>query len=161
MSLSIITTGGTIDKIYYDAKSDYKIGEPQVTKILQRAGATLETEIIPVLRKDSLEITEEDRALIRRSAEQAQGDKIVITHGTDTMVQTGLALKGIAGKCIVLVGAMYPAEFRNSDADFNLGAAIAAAQILPEGVYILMNGQVFDPEHCVKNVAESRFESRK
>ncbi len=160
MSLTIITTGGTIDKIYYDAKSDYKIGDPQASKILQRAGSTLKTDIVSVLRKDSLEITDQDRALIRRSAEQAQGDKIVITHGTDTMVQTGMALKGIPGKTIVLVGAMYPAEFRNSDADFNLGAAIAAAQILAEGVYILMNGQVFDPEHCVKNVAESRFEAR-
>jgi len=160
MTLTIITTGGTIDKIYYDAKSDFKIGEPQAPQILARSGASITTHLLPLLRKDSLDLDDSDRALIRTAVQNCPSEKIVITHGTDTMVQTGMALKGIAGKTLVLVGAMYPAEFRNSDADFNLGAAIMAAQLLPEGVYIVMNGQVFDPDQCVKNIAESRFEVR-
>ncbi|AFU98216.1 asparaginase domain-containing protein [Simiduia agarivorans] len=158
MSVTIITTGGTIDKIYYDAKNDYHIGQPQAPKILERAGVTLDTPLIPLFRKDSLDITDEDRALIRSTVEQQPGHNIVITHGTDTMTKTGVFLQGIKGKTIVLMGAMYPAEFRDSDAVFNLGAAIMAAQTLPEGVYIAMNGRVFNPAKCVKNVAENRFE---
>lgn len=160
MSVTIITTGGTIDKIYFDAKNDYHIGTPQAPKILERAGVTLDTPLIPLFRKDSLEITDADRALIRDAVQQQSGDKIVITHGTDTMAKTGEYLKGIAGKTIVLMGAMYPAEFRDSDAVFNLGAAVIAAQTLPEGVYIAMNGRIFDPANCVKNIAENRFEER-
>jgi L-asparaginase len=158
MSVTIITTGGTIDKIYYDAKNDYHIGQPQAPKILERAGVTLDTPIIPLFRKDSLDITDADRALVRKTAEAQTGHNIVVTHGTDTLTKTGLALKGIKGKTIVLMGAMYPAEFRDSDAVFNLGAAVMAAQTLPEGVYIAMNGRVFDPGNCVKNVADNRFE---
>lgn len=158
MSVTIITTGGTIDKIYFDAKNDFHIGQPQAPKILERAGVTLDTPIIPLFRKDSLEMTDADRALVVEAAKTAEGTKIVITHGTDTMAKTGMALKGIRGKTIVLMGAMYPAEFRDSDAVFNLGAAVMAAQTLPEGVYIAMNGRVFDPERCVKNIAENRFE---
>lgn len=158
MSVTIITTGGTIDKIYYDAKNDYHIGQPQAPKILERAGVTLDTPLIPLFRKDSLDITDEDRTLIRKTVEEQPGHNIVITHGTDTMTKTGVFLQGIQGKTIVLMGAMYPAEFRDSDAVFNLGAAIMAAQTLPEGVYIAMNGRVFNPAHCTKNVAENRFE---
>jgi L-asparaginase len=95
-----------------------------------------------------------------KTAISTSGDKFIITHGTDTMTATGQTLKGIEGKTIVLVGSMYPAEFRDSDADFNLGAAFMAVQTLPHGVYIVMNGCVFDPDKCTKNVAESRFESR-
>ena len=158
MSVTIISTGGTIDKIYYDAKNDYHIGQPQAPKILARAGVTLDTPLISLFRKDSLDITDDDRALLRKTIEEQRGTKIVITHGTDTMAKTGTYLKGIAGKTIVLMGAMYPAEFRDSDAVFNLGAAVMVAQTLPEGVYIAMNGRVFDPERCVKNIAENRFE---
>jgi L-asparaginase len=119
---------------------------------------TLDIPIIPLFRKDSLDMTDEDRALVRDAVENAEGKKIVITHGTDTMAKTGIALKGISGKTIVLMGAMYPAEFRDSDAVFNLGAAVMAAQTLPEGVYIAMNGRVFDPERCVKNIEKNCFE---
>lgn len=158
MSVTIITTGGTLDKIYYDAKNDYHIGEPQAPKILARAGVTLDTPIVPLFRKDSLDITDEDRALIYQTVLTSTATKIVITHGTDTMAKTGCLLKSISGKTIVLMGAMYPAEFRDSDATFNLGAAIMAAQTLPEGVYIAMNGRIFDPEKCIKNIDQSRFE---
>jgi len=161
MTLCIITTGGTLDKIYYDAKNDYHIGEPKAPKILARAGITLPITLIPLLRKDSLELTDTDRALIRSTVAESSSDKFIITHGTDTMTATGQTLKGIEGKTIVLVGSMYPAEFRDSDADFNLGAALMAVKILPNGVYIVMNGCVFDPDECIKNVAESRFELRK
>lgn len=160
MSVTIITTGGTMDKIYYDAKNDYHIGQPQAPKILERVGVTLDTPLIPLFRKDSLDITDEDRALVRKTVEEQTGHNIVITHGTDTMTKTGAALKNIPGKTIVLMGAMYPAEFRDSDAVFNLGAAVMAAQLLPEGVYIAMNGRIFNPETCVKNVAENRFEEK-
>ena len=158
MSVTIITTGGTLDKIYFDAKDDYHIGPPQAPGILKSAGVTLDTALIPLLRKDSLEITADDRALIRNTVEQQTGKSIVITHGTDTMAETGVALNGVVGKTVVLVGAMQPAEFRDSDAIFNLGAAVMAAQTLPEGVYIAMNGRVFDPNNCKKNLTKKCFE---
>ena len=158
MNVVIITTGGTIDKIYFDAKDDYHIGKPQAPAILQRAGVTLDRPSIALLRKDSLELSKEDRVLIRNTEIAQDAKCIVITHGTDTLTKTAVELRGIKGKTIVLVGSMSPAEFRDSDATFNLGAAVMAAQILPEGVYIVMNGQVFDPEHCRKNVVEGRFE---
>jgi L-asparaginase len=113
---------------------------------------------MPLLRKDSLDISEQDRQLIRTAIEELLGRRIVITHGTDTMVKTALALQGLPAKTIVLVGAMQPAEFRDSDAIFNLGAAVMAAQTLPEGVYIAMNGRVFNPTNCVKIRSENRFE---
>lgn len=160
MSVTIITTGGTIDKIYFDAKDDFHIGAPKAPSILERAGVALDTPMLPLFRKDSLELTDEDRAAIRATVEDQAAKCIVITHGTDTMTKTGIALKGIAGKTVVLVGSMTPADFRDSDAVFNLGAAVMAAQTLPDGVYIAMNGRVFDPAHCVKNLSKSCFELR-
>ncbi len=156
--LTIITTGGTIDKIYFDALSQYSVGSPQAELILQEAGATLPHRIVPLLRKDSLELTHGDRLLIRETVE-AQVDRcIVITHGTDTMRETALALEGIAEKTIVFTGAMQPASHRASDAEFNLGMAVAAAQCLPAGVYLALQGRIFQPGNVRKNRAENRFE---
>jgi L-asparaginase len=158
LKLKFITTGGTIDKVYFDAKSEYEVGSPQIVEILKEAHATFEFELESLLRKDSLDMTEEDRQLIRRKIEADPCPRIVVTHGTDTMIQTAKALRGIPDKTIVLTGSMQPARFKSTDAAFNVGVAIGAAQVLPPGVYIAMNGQVFDPEKARKNAAESRFE---
>ena len=158
--IEILTTGGTIDKIYFDAKSSFQIGDSPIAELLKEANLTIEVKVSEVLRKDSLEMTDDDREQIRQVAEESDSQQIVITHGTDTMVQTGCALQGIAGKTIVLTGAMQPARFRSTDALFNVSAALTAAQTLPPGVYIAMNGQIFDPQTTRKNVEENRFEAK-
>ncbi len=158
MKIKFFTTGGTIDKIYFDAKGEYAIGEPQVSTLLADVNIGFEFEIESLLKKDSLDLTDADRALIRERVTAEMATLIIITHGTDTMIQTARALKDISGKTIVLTGAMQPARMRVTDAGFNLGTAIAAVQTLPAGVYIAMNGRIFDPENSRKNVAEHRFE---
>jgi L-asparaginase len=158
MKLHIITTGGTIDKVYFDAQSEYQVGSPQITEILHEAQVTFEHSIESVLRKDSLELTDADRALIRQRVEAAPCDRILITHGTDTMVQTALALAHLPGKTVVLTGSMQPARFRNTDAVFNIGVAIGALQCLPAGVYLAMNGRLFAPGRVRKNVERHVFE---
>lgn len=158
MKIKFLTVGGTIDKIYFDQKSEYQVGDPLVDKVLQRANVVIEYEVESILRKDSLEMTNEDRVLIRKAVESSQIDRLVITHGTDTMVDTAIALSGVVDKTVILTGSMYPAEFRDSDAIFNIGCAVTAAQTLPSGIYIVMNGRVFDPANVRKNVAMNRFE---
>lgn len=156
--IQIFTTGGTIDKVYFDALSEFQIGNPQVGRVLADAGVVDDYAVQSLLRKDSLEVTEQDRAQIRAQVQSCAASKVLITHGTDTMVDTGLALLGIEGKTIVLVGAMQPAGLRVTDAEFNIGFAWAALQTLPEGVYIAMNGRVFDPRKARKNRAAHCFE---
>lgn len=158
MLIEIMTTGGTIDKIYFDAKSSYEIGEPQIGDVLREANLTIDYRITPLFRKDSLDISDSDRDLIRNSVAGSAVDKIVITHGTDTMIKTAQCLQGIVGKTIVLTGAMQPARFRFTDAIYNIASAITSVQLLPEGVWIAMNGQIFDPEASRKNVEMNRFE---
>ncbi len=158
MHLEIFTTGGTIDKVYFDAKSTFEVGEPQILEVLREANLSIDYRVTPLLRKDSLELTDGDRAQIRQSVARSTARQIVITHGTDTMTETAGALTGITGKSIVLTGAMQPARFRFTDAVFNIASAMMAAQILPEGVYIVMHGKVFDPATTRKNVEMNRFE---
>ncbi|MEE8553137.1 MAG: asparaginase domain-containing protein [Desulfobacterales bacterium] len=158
MRLKIYTTGGTIDKVYFDKKSDYQVGDPQAGGVLERANVVIEYEVESILRKDSLDLTEQDRKLIRQTVESSPEDHIVITHGTDTMIETAKTLQDVEGKTIVLTGSMYPARFRDSDAVLNIGCAITAAQILQPGVYIAMNGRIFDPLSALKNVELNRFE---
>ena len=158
MKLTFITTGGTIDKIYFDSKSEYEVGPPQVAELLRDVNATFEFEIQSVLRKDSLDMTEADRQLIRDRVAGAATERVVVTHGTDTMIEPARTLRGIPGKTIVLTGSMQPARFRVTDAEFNLGAAVAAVQTLPPGVYIAMNGRIFDPMRSRKNVPNHCFE---
>ncbi|WP_457630264.1 asparaginase domain-containing protein [Oceanithermus sp.] len=157
--VQIFTTGGTIDKIYYDAKDDYAVGEPQIGRLLEEARVNFPYRVRVLLQKDSLEMTADDRRLIREAVAASPARRVLITHGTDTMVETARELGGIPGKTIVLVGAMQPARFLGSDAEFNIGFAAAAVQLLPEGVYIAMNGQVFEPDRVRKNVAARRFEA--
>lgn len=158
MKIKFITTGGTIDKVYFDAKSEYEVGPPQVAELLRVAGVTFDYEIESLLRKDSLEMTEEDRRLICDRVRADAHERVVITHGTDTMVQTAKALQAVVGKTIVLTGSMQPARFRVTDAEFNLGAAVAAVQVLPPGVYLAMNGRIFTPGNVRKDAVNHRFE---
>lgn len=155
----VITTGGTIDKIYFDAESDYQVGEPVIGDLLRQMGVAFDFTVESAMRKDSLDITEADRQLIRNRVQTAASDHILITHGTDGMVTTGLALVGDdARKRIVLTGALQPAAFAGSDAIFNIGCAIGALQCVDPGVYIAMNGRVFPVENVRKNRERNRFE---
>jgi L-asparaginase len=156
--LLIITTGGTIDKIYFDDKSDYQVGEPQISQILNAMHVAFDFEVTALMRKDSLHLTEADRQLIRATVQAATSRHVLITHGTDTMVETAAVLDDVPDKTIVLTGALNPARFRDSDAIFNIGCAVGAVQALPPGVYIAMNGKVWDPRHVRKNARENRFE---
>jgi L-asparaginase len=159
LTIKILTTGGTFDKVYFDALSEFHIGEPMAGELLEEANVTFSYAIESILKKDSLEITQEDRELIRNRVASVKESKILITHGTDTMVDTAKSLQGIENKTIVLFGSMQPARMRYSDAMFNLGIAIGAVQILPTGVYVAMNGQIFNPHEVTKNRAEARFET--
>ena len=156
--LLVVTTGGTIDKVYFDDKSDYQIGEPQIGRILQELGVAFRFTVIPILRKDSLHISAEERALVRSTILAQPARHVLVTHGTDTMVETARVLAGIDGKTIVLTGALNPARFRGSDAEFNVGTAVGAVQTLPAGVYIAMNGRIWEPSRVRKNAAANRFE---
>jgi L-asparaginase len=156
--LLIITTGGTIDKIYFDDKSDYQIGEPQISQILHAMHVAFDFEVTALMRKDSLHIGDKERQLIRATVAASDASHILITHGTDTMVETAAVLKDLDDKTIVLTGALNPARFRDSDAIFNIGCAVGAVQSLPAGVYIAMNGKAWDPEHVRKNRRQNRFE---
>ncbi len=158
MKLHVITTGGTIDKVYFDAKSEYEVGEPQVVEIFTEAGITFDYTVESLLRKDSLELTEEDRQHIRERVLASPSGRILITHGTDTMAETALALRDISGKTIVLTGAMKPARFRGTDAIFNIGTAVGAVQSLPPGVYLAISGRIFDPARVRKNWERQCFE---
>ena len=154
-----ITTGGTIDKIYFDALSQFEVGESQLQTILGEALVEFDFDIVPLLQKDSLEIDDDDRARLRDFIAADDGKYYVITHGTDTMPETAEALKDLKGKTIVLTGALTPARFRTTDAVFNVGMAVAAVQTAREGVYIAMSGQVFEAGAVRKNRAENRFEA--
>ncbi len=158
MKIVFVTTGGTIDKIYFDRKDRYEVGDPQVSEVLREANVSLEWEVIQLLRKDSLDLTGEDRRLILETIRSHPHDRFVVTHGTDTMIETGLALREAGDKTIVLTGAMQPARFRMTDAVFNIASAVTAVQILGRGVYIAMNGLIFVPERARKNVEANRFE---
>jgi len=157
--LHIFTTGGTIDKIYFDAKSEYEVGEPQIGEILREMGVTFPFEITSVMRKDSLDMTGMDRELIRKAVQQCPEEHILITHGTDSMTETAVVLQDIPDKTIVLTGALNPARFRGSDAMFNIGGAVAAVQSLKFGVYLFMSGRVFQARKVRKNREKNRFEA--
>lgn len=157
--LLVLTTGGTIDKVYFDATSEYEVGEPTVPLVFREAGVALPWRLQALFRKDSLELDEADRAEIRRVCEAAEESRILMTHGTDTMSVTAEALRGIEGKTIVLTGALAPARFRVTDAVFNLGLALGAVQSLPPGVYLAMNGTVFPAGAVRKNKEAGRFEA--
>ncbi len=156
-SIFLLTTGGTIDKLYFDALSEFQIGETIIARLLDLARVTYPHEVREVMRKDSLDLTDADRALIVEAVRAAPSNRIVITHGTDTMTQTAAALAGIPGKTIVLVGALSPARMAESDAAFNLGMAFATAQVANPGIYITMNGTVFRADEVEKDRTKGAF----
>ncbi|HMA10665.1 MAG TPA: asparaginase domain-containing protein [Steroidobacteraceae bacterium] len=158
--ITVLTTGGTIDKQYFDALSQYQITDTMVARLLEVARVKLPFQIVEVLRKDSLELDDQDRAKLVAAARTARHDRIVITHGTDTMTTSAAALAAVPAKTIVLVGALTPARFAESDAPFNLGMAFAAAQLAPPGVYITMNGTVFPADQVVKDRERGAFVPR-
>ena len=156
--LTIVATGGTIDKVYFDDKSTFQIGTPQIGEILNALGVAFTFDVIPLLRKDSLHIDDNDRDLVRRTIAAQPHRHVLVTHGTDTMVETAQVLRAIPDKVIVLTGALNPARFQGSDAVFNIGCAVGALQTLPDGVYIAMNGRIWDPARVRKNREANRFE---
>ena len=158
-SIRVLTTGGTIDKIYFDAKSQYQVGHPQIEDILSDVNVQVAYSVESLFMKDSLDITNTDRLEILRHVEAAEEDRILITHGTDTMVDTAHVLARVSGKTIVLVGSLSPSRFKGSDAEFNVGFALAAVQLLPPGVYIAMNGLAFAHDEVHKNREANRFET--
>jgi L-asparaginase len=158
MLIRFITTGGTIDKVYFDALSQYEVGDSPLRQILSEGLVDIEYDIVALLQKDSLELTADDRVQLHDFIANDAAQHYVITHGTDTMPQTAEALAAIPGKTIVLTGALTPARFRTTDAVFNVGMAVAAVQTCSPGVYIAMNGQVFPAGQVRKNRAENRFE---
>lgn len=158
MFIQIFSCGGTIDKVYFDAKSEYEVGEPQISQIFKRANVTFEFAINPIMQKDSLDMTDEDRTEILKQVQDCPHSHILITHGTDTMPDTAKVLDSVEGKVIVLTGSMTPSRFEASDAEFNIGCAVGALQSQQVGVYIAMNGRVFDGTQVRKNREQSRFE---
>ena len=156
--VKIFTTGGSLDKGYSTRESAFLVQRPQIEEVLQGANVNFEYEIESLLRKDSLEITDHDREMIFQRVSRDPATRILITHGTDTMALTGVRLLDIEGKTIVLTGAMQPAAFKRTDAHFNIGFAAAAVQFLPTGVYLAMNGELFDPTRVKKNMELDRFE---
>ncbi len=158
MKIKIFSVGGTIDKVYFDSLSTYQVGSPSIREILEHLPIAFEYEIESLLRKDSLDMDDSDRQMVRQAVERETCTKVLITHGTDTMIETGKVLTGITGKCIVLTGAMEPAHFTSSDAVFNIGVAVGALNSLADGVYLAMNGRLFDPNRCRKNRDRHMFE---
>ena len=157
--IQIFTVGGTIDKIYFDAKSTYEVGPPNIGEILAGLSLNPDFEVTSLMQKDSLEMTDEDRQLVLEAVQSSAATRIIITHGTDTMVKTANVLSAVADKTIVLTGALEPARFKTSDAMFNIGSAITAVQTKQPGIYITMNGEVFDYDKVVKDVEQNRFVS--
>ena len=159
MNIRIFTTGGTFDKVYFDALSEFRFADPVVGSMLEEANVSFDYEVESLMQKDSLDMDDRDRDRIRAAVENCASDRILIIHGTDGMVATARALSAIGAKTVVLFGAMQPARMRQTDAMFNLGFAAAAVQLLPRGVHLAMNGCIFDPHKVAKNRARERFEA--
>ncbi len=160
MKIKFLAVGGTIDKVYFDALSKYEVGESNIHDILKNGRVNFEYEVASLLKKDSLDMTDEDRQLVLNAVKKEPWKHIIITHGTDTMVETARVLDKITDKVIVLTGAMEPAKFKTSDAVFNLGLAVAAVQTLTPGAYIAISGRIFAPGNVRKNRKLKQFEEK-
>jgi L-asparaginase len=159
MNIKIIVTGGTFDKDYDVVNGGLSFKETNLHEMLKTGRCTQDIDIETVLLKDSLDLTENDRKKIVERCRRARQDRIIITHGTDTMVETARILaQKVSGKTIVLTGAMVPIRFARSDGLFNLGCSLAFVQLLPHGVYISMNGNYYEWNNVVKNKQMGRFE---
>ena len=160
MQIKILITGGTIDKAYNELTGELTFGTSNLDEMLERSRLTIDIDTEVLFLKDSLDMNDEGRNLILSKCLECSEDRIVITHGTDTMVQTAKLLGDqIKNKVIILFGSMIPYSINNSDALFNLGVALSAVQNKTNGVYIAMNGQVFDFDKVEKNKALGIFEN--
>lgn len=160
MKIVFIQTGGTIDKDYPRTTKGwaFEFGEPAVIRILEKLNPSFEYEIITACQKDSLEITEIDRENIAKIIKQNPSSKIIITHGTDTMIETGQFLaKTINDKVVVITGGMLPERFSNSDSSINLGSAIGAVNNLEKGIYIAMHGIVKSANKIKRDQLTGKF----
>jgi len=159
MSIKIILTGGTIDKHYNESNGELDFEETHIPKLLALGRNRADIEIEQAMLVDSLDMTDEARQKILELCKASLQSKLLITHGTDTIVKTATVLgKAKLNKTIVLVGAMIPFVFKHSDAVFNMGFALGAVQCLPHGVYVAMNGKVFDWNTVTKNREQGIFE---
>lgn len=150
MAIRLLVTGGTFDKEYDEIQGTLFFKDTHVPRMLEKGRCRVDVSVRTVMMVDSLEMTDEDRLLIARQCNRADEDRIIVTHGTDTMVDTaGVVAREVEGKTVVLTGAMIPYAFGSSDGLFNLGSAMGFVQSLPPGVYIAMNGQCF-PWHRVR-----------
>ena len=159
MSIRVLVTGGTFDKEYDEIRGALFFADTHLPELLRQGRCRLDVEIRTVMMVDSLELTDADRELIAQNCARAPESRIVITHGTDTMVETARVLAAkVPGKTIVLTGAMVPFAFGSSDGLFNLGSALSFVQVLPAGVYLAMNGRWFPWDDVRKNRESGRFE---
>ena len=158
-TLRLIVTGGTFDKQYDELNGSLAFGTTHVEDVLRRGRSEVPLTVEVLFLKDSLDLVDADRARIVGAAEASDERRIVITHGTDTMVESARALAAAdLDKTIVLTGAMIPYAFGSSDGLFNLGSALSFAQVLPPGVFIAMNGRVFPWDNVAKNRERGVFE---
>ncbi len=156
--IQLFSTGGTIAKKYDEISGELIFDDDHIQKMLIQGRCSASIEVTSILSKDSLEMTDFDRDIIFRACQDTFASKIIITHGTDTMVQSAKKLSTIYDKTIVLTGAMIPYAFKNSDALFNLSGAISAVCTLPNGVYICINGEIFLWNNVIKDIKKGRFE---
>ena len=159
MAIRILVTGGTFDKEYNERTGQLYFKQTHLGQMLERGRSRVPVTIDTLMMIDSLEMSEADRALIVRRCTEAPEDRIVITHGTDTMTETAAAIaRKVTNKTVVLTGAMIPWAFGSSDGLFNLGSALSFVQVLPVGVYLAMNGKYFPWDRCRKNRERGEFE---
>ena len=159
MKIRLLVTGGTFDKEYDEITGQLFFKDTHVREMLRLGRADLDLEIRTLMMIDSLEMRDLDRELVLKSCMEPGCERIVVTHGTDTMPDTARYLgERVSGRTVVLTGAMIPYTFGSSDGLFNLGCALAFAQVLPRGVYVAMNGRAFDWRTVRKNRATGRFE---
>jgi L-asparaginase len=157
----IFVTGGTFDKNYNELTGQLFFKDSHLPEMLKLGRSNLDVQVRTLMMIDSLNMTDEDRQIILRQCRRAPESRIVITHGTDTMVETaGVLARGISDKTVVLTGAMIPYKFGSSDGLFNLGSALAFAQTLPPGVYVAMNGRYFAWNRVRKNRKTGMFEEQ-
>ena len=159
MTIRILVTGGTFDKEYDEIRGRLFFHDTHLSQLLEQGRCALDVEIRTIMMVDSLDMSDADRDLIAENCVRSPESRVVVTHGTDTMVETARVLaRAVPGKTIVLTGAIVPIAFGSSDGLFNLGSALSFAQVLPPGVYIAMNGRCFDWDNARKNRETGRFQ---
>lgn len=158
--MKVLITGGTIDKQYNPLNGSLVFNQSSVSDMIERSRTTLNIDLEVLMMKDSLDVNNTDIQLMVDSCNNTEQEHVVITHGTDTIIKSALFISENlkSNKTVVLLGAMIPYQFKDSDAFFNFGCALSAVQTLPHGVYITMNGQIFLPDEVTKNLTKGIFE---